>query len=62
MRRCTSRRALLDTRHHLSIASAQVKSAILLAGIQADGETTVIEPGPSRDHTERMLEGDGRED
>jgi 3-phosphoshikimate 1-carboxyvinyltransferase len=37
------------------IASAQVKSAILLAGLSADGPTTVIEPLPSRDHTERML-------
>lgn len=41
--------------HHLRVASAQVKSAILLAGLHAEGETTVIEPGPSRDHTERML-------
>ena len=39
----------------LSIASAQVKSAVLLAGISADGETTVTEPIKSRDHTERML-------
>jgi 3-phosphoshikimate 1-carboxyvinyltransferase len=38
------------------IASAQVKSAILLAGLYASGVTTVIEPAPSRDHTERMLE------
>lgn len=38
------------------IASAQVKSAILLAGLYASGVTTVIEPTPSRDHTERMLE------
>jgi 3-phosphoshikimate 1-carboxyvinyltransferase len=38
------------------IASAQVKSAILLAGLYATGVTTVIEPAPSRDHTERMLE------
>ncbi|MEM1081440.1 MAG: 3-phosphoshikimate 1-carboxyvinyltransferase, partial [Pseudomonadota bacterium] len=41
--------------HTLEIASAQVKSALLLAGIQADGTTTVLEPGTSRDHTERML-------
>jgi 3-phosphoshikimate 1-carboxyvinyltransferase len=39
----------------LPVASAQVKSAILLAGLFADGPTTVREPGPSRDHTERML-------
>jgi len=38
------------------MASAQVKSAILFAGLSADGVTTVIEPSPSRDHTERMLE------
>jgi 3-phosphoshikimate 1-carboxyvinyltransferase len=38
------------------IASAQVKSAILLAGLNANGVTTLIEPAPSRDHTERMLE------
>lgn len=41
--------------YHMPVASAQVKSAILLAGIQADGETTIIEDLPSRDHTERML-------
>ncbi|MFZ0129462.1 MAG: 3-phosphoshikimate 1-carboxyvinyltransferase [Candidatus Dormiibacterota bacterium] len=38
-----------------AIASAQVKSAILLAGLSADGPTTVVEPVPTRDHTERML-------
>jgi 3-phosphoshikimate 1-carboxyvinyltransferase len=43
----------------LPVASAQVKSAILLAGLFADGLTTVREPGPSRDHTERMLRGFG---
>lgn len=37
------------------MASAQVKSALLLAGMYADGETEVIEPEPTRDHTERML-------
>ena len=37
------------------VASAQVKSALLLAGLYADGETTVVEPSKSRDHTERML-------
>jgi 3-phosphoshikimate 1-carboxyvinyltransferase len=41
------------------VASAQVKSAILLAGLQAEGETSVTEPIPSRDHTERMLEAFG---
>lgn len=39
----------------LEMASAQVKTAILLAGLYADGVTSVTEPGPSRDHTERML-------
>ena len=39
----------------MPVASAQVKSAILLAGLFAEGETTVHEPGPARDHTERML-------
>ncbi|MFH1277803.1 MAG: 3-phosphoshikimate 1-carboxyvinyltransferase [Candidatus Eisenbacteria bacterium] len=37
------------------VASAQVKSAILLAGLRAEGRTEVTEPGPSRDHTERMI-------
>jgi 3-phosphoshikimate 1-carboxyvinyltransferase len=41
--------------YKLPVASAQVKSAILLAGLYAQGETEVIEPEPSRDHTERML-------
>lgn len=40
----------------LPVASAQVKSAVVLAGIFAAGTTTVIEPSPARDHTERMLE------
>ena len=41
--------------YDLAVASAQVKSCVLLAGALADGATTVIEPAPSRDHTERML-------
>lgn len=45
--------------HQLDVASAQVKSALLLAGLFADGETRVQEPGSSRDHTERMLKGFG---
>jgi 3-phosphoshikimate 1-carboxyvinyltransferase len=46
--------------HHRSpVASAQVKSAVLLAGLQADGETTLEEPVQSRDHTERMLQAMG---
>ena len=43
----------------LPMASAQVKSAILLAGLYAEGVTTVTEPAPTRDHTERMLRGFG---
>jgi len=43
----------------LPMASAQVKSAILLAGLQARGTTRVLEPAPTRDHTERMLRGFG---
>jgi 3-phosphoshikimate 1-carboxyvinyltransferase len=39
----------------LPVASAQVKSCVLFAGLSADGATTVREPGPSRDHTERLL-------
>ena len=45
--------------YELPVASAQVKSAILLAGINAEGATTVVEPVPTRDHTERMLEAAG---
>lgn len=45
--------------HELSVASAQVKSCLLLAGLSAHGVTRVVEPGPSRDHTERMLEAAG---
>jgi 3-phosphoshikimate 1-carboxyvinyltransferase len=43
----------------LPMASAQVKSCVLLAGLYAEGETCVTEPAPTRDHTERMLEGFG---
>jgi 3-phosphoshikimate 1-carboxyvinyltransferase len=43
----------------LPMASAQVKSAILLAGLYAEGRTAVTEPAPTRDHTERMLRGFG---
>lgn len=45
--------------YELSVASAQVKSCLLLAGLFADGETVIIEPGPARDHTERMLKAMG---
>jgi 3-phosphoshikimate 1-carboxyvinyltransferase len=43
----------------MPVASAQVKSAVLLAGLYADGTTRVTEPAPTRDHTERMLRGFG---
>jgi 3-phosphoshikimate 1-carboxyvinyltransferase len=46
---------LTGTDHELPIASAQVKSCLLVAGMLAEGETTVREPAPSRDHTERIL-------
>ncbi len=45
--------------YRLPVASAQVKSAILLAGLNTPGITTVIEPVPTRDHSERMLKGFG---
>jgi len=53
------RRSLNGCEHRLEIASAQVKSALLLAGLAAQGRTSVIEPAISRDHTERMLEAFG---
>lgn len=43
----------------LPVASAQVKSSVLLAGLYAEGETWVVEPAPTRDHTERMLRAFG---
>lgn len=48
-------------RYVLPVASAQVKSAILLAGLNTPGKTTVVEPIPTRDHSERMLAGFGAE-
>ncbi|RBP51477.1 3-phosphoshikimate 1-carboxyvinyltransferase [Arenicella xantha] len=45
--------------YKLPMASAQIKSAVLLAGLYADGETSVTEPAPTRDHTERMLKAYG---
>jgi 3-phosphoshikimate 1-carboxyvinyltransferase len=48
-------------RYELPVASAQVKSAVLLAGLYARGETTVVEPAVTRDHTERMLASFGVE-
>ena len=50
---------LTGIEYALPVASAQVKSCVLLAGLLAEGETTVIEPEPSRDHTERLLERAG---
>jgi 3-phosphoshikimate 1-carboxyvinyltransferase len=46
---------LHGVRHDLPVASAQVKSACVLAGLQASGMTEIVSPGVSRDHTERML-------
>jgi 3-phosphoshikimate 1-carboxyvinyltransferase len=46
---------LTGRRCELDVATAQVKTALVLAGLQADGITEVVEPAPSRDHTERML-------
>ncbi|GAB4509173.1 MAG: 3-phosphoshikimate 1-carboxyvinyltransferase [Anaerolineae bacterium] len=51
--------ALKGITYTMPMASAQVKSAILLAGLFAEGATTVIQPGPARDHTERMLQAMG---
>lgn len=50
---------LRPSEHQLAVASAQVKSALLLAGLGVAGETSVREPAPSRDHTERMLQTAG---
>jgi len=51
----TGTNELMPIRCEQPVASAQVKSAVLLAGLHAAGRTTVIEPRPSRDHTERLL-------
>jgi 3-phosphoshikimate 1-carboxyvinyltransferase len=51
--------SLKGIHYDLPIASAQVKSAVLLAGLYASGETSVTEPGITRDHSERMLRGFG---
>jgi 3-phosphoshikimate 1-carboxyvinyltransferase len=50
---------LRGIRYELPVASAQVKSCVLLAGLYAHGRTTVLEPVPTRDHTERMLAAAG---
>ena len=52
-------RTLTGIHYDLPIASAQVKSCVLLAGLMADGKSSVTEPGRTRDHTERMLRGFG---
>jgi len=51
--------ALHGIQYAMPVASAQVKSSLLLAGLYAAGETCVTEPAPTRDHTERMLQGFG---
>jgi 3-phosphoshikimate 1-carboxyvinyltransferase len=51
--------ALHGIKYDMPVASAQVKSAVLLAGLFARGATAVIQPGPARDHTERMLRAMG---
>ncbi|MEN8174782.1 MAG: 3-phosphoshikimate 1-carboxyvinyltransferase [Pseudomonadota bacterium] len=51
--------ALLGLDYDMPVASAQVKSSLLLAGLYASGETCITEPAPTRDHTERMLKGFG---
>ncbi|MFC0669101.1 bifunctional prephenate dehydrogenase/3-phosphoshikimate 1-carboxyvinyltransferase [Azotobacter chroococcum] len=52
-------RKLTGMHYQMPMASAQVKSCLLLAGLYAGGETSVGEPAPTRDHTERMLRGFG---
>lgn len=52
---------LIGMHYDMPVASAQVKSCLLLAGMYAQGETCVTEPAPTRDHTERMLQGFGYE-
>ncbi len=52
-------RKLQGIHYDLPMASAQVKSCVLLAGLYAQGRTSVTEPAPTRDHTERMLRGFG---
>lgn len=54
------RKTLKGLTYEMPVASAQVKSSLLLAGLYAQGKTTVIEPAPTRDHTERMLRGFGQ--
>ncbi|MEC7971134.1 MAG: 3-phosphoshikimate 1-carboxyvinyltransferase, partial [Pseudomonadota bacterium] len=58
---CTGPQTLQPIDYSLPVASAQVKSAILLAGLNTPGKTIVREPTPTRDHTERMLKQFGSE-
>lgn len=55
----TGGKQLVGQHYTLPVASAQVKSCLLLAGLYAEGRTSVTEPAPTRDHTERMLAGLG---
>ncbi len=55
--RIKGNRKLNGINYEMPVASAQVKSCLLLAGLYASGETSVTEPAPTRDHTERMLAG-----
>lgn len=55
----TGGQSLKGINYAMPMASAQVKSCVLLAGLYAEGETQVTEPAPTRDHTERMLRGFG---
>lgn len=57
----TGTHELVPIEYELPVPSAQVKSAVLLAGLHAPGKTTVIEKQPTRDHTERMLSHFGAE-
>jgi len=57
----TGPETLLPIEYRLPVPSAQVKSAVLLAGLAAPGETVVVEPEPTRDHSERMLRHFGAE-
>ncbi|SDJ84405.1 bifunctional prephenate dehydrogenase/3-phosphoshikimate 1-carboxyvinyltransferase [Billgrantia gudaonensis] len=57
--RISGGRQLHGIEYDMPMASAQVKSCLLLAGLYAEGETRVREPAPTRDHTERMLQGFG---
>ena len=58
---CAARADLVPIEYRLPVPSAQVKSAVLIAGLHAPGDTTVIEAEATRDHTERMLRHFGAE-